>query len=88
MTKERPVYILQLVKYNVYWPIIGHLYYMTPFLIATISCFLAAALKIHNTLIYVRWDLKVTLLDLKTLRTNLLNQVRNKDNYVHYSVAD
>ena len=29
----------------------------------------------------------MTLLDLKTLRTNLLNQVRNKDNYVHYGVA-
>ena len=26
MTSDRPVYILPLVNYNIYWPIIGHLY--------------------------------------------------------------
>ena len=34
MTNDRPVYILPLVNYNVYWPIIGH------FLFDTIRCFL------------------------------------------------
>ena len=29
MNNHRPVYILPLANYNVYWPIIGHLYYMT-----------------------------------------------------------
>ena len=27
MTKDRPVYVLSLVIYNVYWPSIGNLYY-------------------------------------------------------------
>ena len=31
MTNDRPVYSLPLVNYNVYWPIIGHLYCMTLF---------------------------------------------------------
>ena len=29
MTNDRPVYILSLINYNAYWPIISHLYYMT-----------------------------------------------------------
>ena len=33
MTNDRPVYILQLVNENVYWPIIGPLYYITSFFI-------------------------------------------------------
>ncbi len=31
MTNDRPVYNLPLANYNVYWPIIGHLYCMTSF---------------------------------------------------------
>ena len=38
MTNDRPVYILPLINYNVYWPIIGHLNCMTSFLSGTISC--------------------------------------------------
>ena len=30
MTNDKPVYILPLVKINVYWPNIGNLYCMTP----------------------------------------------------------
>ena len=33
MTYHRPVHILPLVNYNVYWPIIGHLHCMTSFFI-------------------------------------------------------
>ena len=33
MTNDRPLYILPLVDYNVYWPIIGHLYCTTSFFI-------------------------------------------------------
>ena len=33
ITNDRPVYILPLVNYNVYWPIIGHFYCMTSFFI-------------------------------------------------------
>ena len=31
ITNERRVYILPLVNYNVYWPLIGQLYSMTSF---------------------------------------------------------
>ena len=33
MTNDRPVNILPLINYNIYWPIIGYLYYMTPFFV-------------------------------------------------------
>ena len=33
MTNYRPVYILPFVNYNVYWPMIGHLYCITSLLI-------------------------------------------------------
>ena len=33
MTNDWPVFILPLVNYIVYWPIIGNLYFMTSFLI-------------------------------------------------------
>ena len=33
MTNDRPVYILPLVNYSAYWPIIDYLYYMTSFYI-------------------------------------------------------
>ena len=39
MTNDSTVYILPLVNFNVYWPIIGHLYWMTSFFIGSISCF-------------------------------------------------
>ena len=39
MTNDRPVYILQLANFIVYWPLIGHLYCMTSFLMGPIGCF-------------------------------------------------
>ena len=38
MTNDRPVYILPLVNYNTFWPIIDHLYCMTSFLLGIASC--------------------------------------------------
>ena len=38
ITNDRQVYILPLVNYNVYLPIIGHLYCMTSFFL-TLRCF-------------------------------------------------
>ena len=39
MTNDRPVYILPLINYNVYWPFIGHLYSIMSLALRAIICF-------------------------------------------------
>ncbi len=48
MINDKPVYILQLVNCNAYWPVIGNFYCMPSFLLCTIRYFLFSCIAIFS----------------------------------------
>ena len=48
MTNDRPLNILRLVNYNVYWLIIGHPYCRTSYIICYIICFILRAKLVND----------------------------------------